>query len=108
MIAPLIVSRIKVMARLDIAEKRLPQDGRITLRIGGRAVDVRVSTLPTSHGERVVLRLLDKQSAHLDLSHLGMQPKSLEYMLKLVNSPHGIILVTGPTVLAKQPHSMPH
>ncbi len=96
-IAPLIVSRIKVMAKLDIAEKRLPQDGRITLRIGGRAVDVRVSTLPTSHGERVVLRLLDKQSAHLDLTHLGMQPQSLEHMLKLVNSPHGIILVTGPT-----------
>ncbi len=73
-LAPLIISRIKVMARLDIAEKRLPQDGRITLRIGGRAVDVRVSTMPTNHGERAVLRLLDKQSARLDLAELGMDP----------------------------------
>src|SRR5439155_11688111 len=73
-LAPLIVSRIKVMAKLDIAEKRLPQDGRITLRIAGRAVDVRVSTMPTSHGERVVLRLLDKQSARLDMADLGMMP----------------------------------
>ena len=70
----LIVSRIKVMAKLDIAEKRLPQDGRITLSIGGHAVDMRVSTMPTSHGERVVLRLLDKQSARLDLAQLGWNP----------------------------------
>ncbi|MDX1900693.1 MAG: type II secretion system ATPase GspE [Gammaproteobacteria bacterium] len=96
-IAPLIVSRIKVMAKLDIAEKRLPQDGRITLRIGGRAVDVRVSTLPTSHGERIVLRLLDKQSAHLDLTDLGMPSHTLQLMEKLIAAPHGIILVTGPT-----------
>lgn len=96
-IAPLIVSRIKVMAKLDIAEKRLPQDGRITLRIGGRAVDVRVSTMPTSHGERVVLRLLDKQSAKLDLADLGMPPLVLQLMKKLIMIPHGIILVTGPT-----------
>lgn len=96
-LAPLIVSRIKVMAKLDIAEKRLPQDGRITLRIGGRAVDVRVSTMPTSHGERVVLRLLDKQTARLDLAQLGMQQQALEIMLKLIAIPHGIILVTGPT-----------
>lgn len=96
-LAPLIVSRIKVMAKLDIAEKRLPQDGRITLRIAGRAVDVRVSTMPTSHGERVVLRLLDKQSAKLDLSHLGMDAKTLKIMQKLIAMPHGIILVTGPT-----------
>lgn len=96
-LAPLIVSRIKVMAKLDIAEKRLPQDGRITLRIAGRAVDVRVSTMPTSHGERVVLRLLDKQSAHLDLAQLGMLPHTLELMKKLIALPHGIILVTGPT-----------
>lgn len=96
-LAPLIVSRIKVMAKLDIAEKRLPQDGRITLRIGGRAVDVRVSTMPTSHGERVVLRLLDKQSARLDLAQLGMDPKTLSLMQKLIALPHGIILVTGPT-----------
>jgi general secretion pathway protein E len=96
-LAPLIVSRIKVMAKLDIAEKRLPQDGRITLRIAGRAVDVRVSTMPTSHGERVVLRLLDKQSAKLDLSHLGMDGETLKIMQKLIAMPHGIILVTGPT-----------
>lgn len=96
-LAPLIVSRIKVMAKLDIAEKRLPQDGRITLRIAGRAVDVRVSTMPTSHGERVVLRLLDKQNARLDLAQLGMEPNSLNIMQKLIALPHGIILVTGPT-----------
>lgn len=96
-LAPLIVSRIKVMAKLDIAEKRLPQDGRITLRIGGHAVDVRVSTMPTSHGERVVLRLLDKQSARLDLAQLGMEPQSLKLMQKIISIPHGILLVTGPT-----------
>ncbi|HSW70308.1 MAG TPA: type II secretion system ATPase GspE [Gammaproteobacteria bacterium] len=96
-LAPLIVSRIKVMAKLDIAEKRLPQDGRITLRIAGRAVDVRVSTMPTSHGERVVLRLLDKQSARLDMADLGMLKPTLRLMQKLIEMPHGIILVTGPT-----------
>jgi general secretion pathway protein E len=96
-LAPLIISRIKVMARLDIAEKRLPQDGRITLRIGGRAVDVRVSTMPTNHGERAVLRLLDKQNARLDLAELGMDPKSFELLVQLIKKPHGIILVTGPT-----------
>jgi general secretion pathway protein E len=85
------------MAKLDIAEKRLPQDGRITLRIGGRAVDVRVSTMPTNHGERAVLRLLDKQSARLDLTHLGMEEKSLNLLEELILRPHGIILVTGPT-----------
>jgi general secretion pathway protein E len=96
-LAPLIISRIKVMARLDIAEKRLPQDGRITLRIGGRAVDVRVSTMPTNHGERAVLRLLDKQSANLDLAQLGMEPATLNLLRNLIAQPHGIILVTGPT-----------
>ncbi|MBA3661607.1 MAG: type II secretion system ATPase GspE [Gammaproteobacteria bacterium] len=96
-LAPLIVSRIKVMAKLDIAEKRLPQDGRITLRIGGRAVDVRVSTMPTNHGERAVLRLLDKQSSHLDLAELGMDATTLSLLRKLIFKPHGIILVTGPT-----------
>ena len=74
-VAPLVVSRIKVMSKLDIAEKRLPQDGRISLRIAGRAVDVRVSTIPSGHGERVVLRLLDKQAGRLDLAHLGMDPR---------------------------------
>jgi general secretion pathway protein E len=96
-LAPLLISRIKVMARLDIAEKRLPQDGRITLRIGGRPVDVRVSTMPTNHGERAVLRLLDKQSAQLDLTSLGMEPGILDLMKELISRPHGIILVTGPT-----------
>lgn len=96
-LAPLIVSRIKIMAKLDIAEKRLPQDGRITLHIGGHAVDVRVSIIPTSHGERVVLRLLDKQTARLDLALLGMQPDILQAMQQLIAKPHGIILVTGPT-----------
>lgn len=96
-LAPLLISRLKVMSRLDISEKRLPQDGRITLRIAGRAVDVRVSTLPSSHGERVVLRLLDKQTAKLDLTHLGMPSHTLQLMRTLIHRPHGIILVTGPT-----------
>lgn len=93
----LIVSRIKVMARLDIAEKRLPQDGRISLLVAGRTVDVRVSTLPSGHGERVVMRLLDKQAGRLDLSHLGMHARSLEQITQLIAQPHGIFLVTGPT-----------
>ncbi len=96
-LAPLVVSRIKVMSKLDIAEKRLPQDGRISLRIAGRAVDVRVSTMPSGHGERVVLRLLDKQAGRLDLSSLGMDETSLQVMDDLIHKPHGIILVTGPT-----------
>ncbi|MGW8310829.1 MAG: type II secretion system ATPase GspE [Thiogranum sp.] len=96
-LAPLLVSRIKVMAKLDIAEKRLPQDGRISLRVAGRAVDVRVSTLPSGHGERVVLRLLDKQAGRLDLSHLGMSPRDQRLMDDVIQKPHGIILVTGPT-----------
>jgi len=96
-LAPLLVSRIKVMARLDIAEKRLPQDGRISLKVAGRAVDVRVSTLPAGHGERVVLRLLDKQAGRLDLGQLGMNSETLERMDHLIHQPHGILLVTGPT-----------
>jgi len=96
-VAPLVVSRIKVMSKLDIAEKRLPQDGRISLRIAGRAVDVRVSTIPAGHGERVVLRLLDKQAGRLELSSLGMEQHTQDLMDELVHKPHGIILVTGPT-----------
>jgi len=96
-LAPLVVSRIKVMSKLDIAEKRLPQDGRISLKIAGRAVDVRVSTMPSGHGERVVLRLLDKQAGRLDLESLGMDDKSRALMDDLIHKPHGIILVTGPT-----------
>jgi general secretion pathway protein E len=92
-----LVSRVKVMAQLDIAERRLPQDGRITLRVGGRAIDVRVSTIPTGHGERVMLRLLDKQAGRLDLSELGMDQTTLARVDALIRAPHGIILVTGPT-----------
>ncbi len=92
-----IVSRLKIMARLDIAEKRQPQDGRIGLRLGGRPVDVRVSILPTAHGERVVLRLLDKQAGRLDLAGLGMAEATLAGLRELIKQPHGIILVTGPT-----------
>jgi len=96
-VAPLIVSRIKVMSKLDIAEKRLPQDGRISLRIAGRAVDVRVSTMPSGHGERVVLRLLDKHAGRLNLSQLGMEAGAQQTVDELIHRPHGIILVTGPT-----------
>jgi len=96
-LAPLLVSRIKVMARLDIAEKRIPQDGRISLRIGGREVDVRVSTMPASSGERVVMRLLDKQAGRLRLQNLGMADAQLEILKTVVHKPHGIFLVTGPT-----------
>jgi general secretion pathway protein E len=92
-----IVSRIKVMAQLDIAEKRLPQDGRIALRLAGRPVDVRVSTLPTGHGERVVMRLLDKQAGRLELGRLGMNSTTLTELDALIHRPHGIVLVTGPT-----------
>ena len=96
-LSPLVISRAKVMADLDIAEKRLPQDGRISLRIAGRAVDVRISTLPGIHGERVVMRLLDKQSGRLDLQSLGMDPGTFERLERLIQRPHGIFLVTGPT-----------
>jgi general secretion pathway protein E len=96
-LAPLLISRIKVMAKLDIAEKRLPQDGRISLRIAGRAVDVRVSTIPCGHGERVVLRLLDKQAGRLDLKHLGMSTETLNRLQGQLQKPHGVMLVTGPT-----------
>ena len=96
-LAPLLVSRIKVMAKLDIAEKRIPQDGRIGLRIGGREVDVRVSTMPVGNGERVVLRLLDKQAGRLRLARLGMSDQDLTRVRHLVHRPHGILLVTGPT-----------
>ncbi len=96
-LAPLLVSRIKVMARLDIAEKRMPQDGRVTLRVGGYDVDVRVSTIPTQHGERVVLRLLDRDATQLDLAQLGMNAGDVVRFERLLERPHGIVLVTGPT-----------
>jgi general secretion pathway protein E len=92
-----LISRLKIMAELDIAEKRLPQDGRISLRIGTRAVDVRVSTLPSAHGERAVLRLLDKSESKLSLESVGMQGEVLQRFERLILQPHGIILVTGPT-----------
>lgn len=96
-LAPLLVSRIKVMAELDIAEKRVPQDGRISLRVAGREIDVRVSTIPTAEGERVVLRLLEKQGTRLMLPNLGMSPGNLARLRDLTRRPHGILLVTGPT-----------
>ncbi|HEF4760399.1 TPA: type II secretion system ATPase GspE [Pseudomonas putida] len=96
-LATLLVSRIKVMARLDIAEKRVPQDGRMALRLAGHEVDVRVSTLPSAHGERVVLRLLDKQAGRLELQRLGMPGDTLATLRQLLAKPHGILLVTGPT-----------
>ena len=95
--APMVISRLKVMAKLDIAEKRLPQDGRISLNLGGRTVDVRVSTMPSGHGERVVLRLLDKQANQLSLRQIGMSVRELEVIQDMIARPHGIILVTGPT-----------
>jgi len=96
-ITPLLVSRIKVMARLDIAEKRVPQDGRIPLALGGKTLDVRVSTLPSRAGERVVLRILDKDQAELRLDQLGMTGETLDAFRSALREPNGIILVTGPT-----------
>jgi general secretion pathway protein E len=92
-----LISRLKIMADLDIAEKRLPQDGRISLRLGQRAIDVRVSTLPGAHGERAVLRLLDKSQSRLTLAAVGMQGATLQRFEQLIAQPHGIVLVTGPT-----------
>ncbi|WP_235015281.1 type II secretion system ATPase GspE [Oceanicoccus sp. KOV_DT_Chl] len=97
LLAPLLVSRLKVMAKLDIAEKRVPQDGRISIRLAGHAVDIRVSTIPSAHGERVVLRLLDKQAGQLELRQLKMNEQANTAYKKALSTPHGIILVTGPT-----------
>lgn len=96
-LATLLVSRLKVMAKLDIAEKRVPQDGRISVRIAGHAVDIRMSTIPSVHGERVVLRLLDKQAGQLQLDQLRMSDAVEENYRKALLHPHGVILVTGPT-----------
>ena len=92
-----LVSRVKIMARLNIAEKRLPQDGRIEIRIGDHGVDIRVSVVPTSFGERLVLRLLDKSAAMFRLGDLGLDPERLALLDRLIRSPYGILLVTGPT-----------
>jgi len=100
-LAPLLVSRVKVMARLDIAEKRVPQDGRVTLRVGGYDIDARISTIPTQHGERVVLRLLDRGAAAPDLTGLGMTPRDAALFTRLLERPHGMVLVTGPTGAGK-------
>ncbi len=96
-LSQLIASRVKIMSKLDIAEKRLPQDGRISLKIAGHPIDVRVSTIPGAFGERIVMRLLDKQAGQLSLKQLGMNQHHLDMMQELVKLPHGIILVTGPT-----------
>ncbi|GAA3719218.1 type II secretion system ATPase GspE [Sphingomonas cynarae] len=96
-VAPVVVSRIKVMARLDIAERRVPQDGRMGLTLGGKLLDVRVSTLPSRAGERVVLRILDKDNAGIDLDALGMPPAMLAIWQEVLAEPNGIVLVTGPT-----------
>lgn len=106
-LAALLISRIKVMARLDIAEKRIPQDGRISLRIGRRNIDVRVSTLPSIYGERAVLRLLDKNSLQLSLNNLGMTAADKQDLENLIQLPHGIILVTGRQAPVKAPRSTP-
>ncbi|HEY9033555.1 MAG TPA: ATPase, T2SS/T4P/T4SS family, partial [Pseudomonadales bacterium] len=97
MLAPLLISRLKVMAKLDIAEKRIPQDGRISVKIAAHAIDIRVSTNPTSHGERIVLRLLDKQAGQLELAQLNMGEIACDGYRRALAAPYGIILVTGPT-----------
>lgn len=96
-LGPLLISRIKVMARLDIAEKRLPQDGRVSLSVGGREIDVRVSTVPSQYSERVVMRLLDRGATQHDLGSLGMSPRDLSVFERMLRRPNGILLVTGPT-----------
>ncbi len=92
-----LISRIKIMARMDIAEKRLPQDGRIEIRLADRNVDIRVSTLPTAFGERVAMRLLDKSNTLLPMEDLGFSSEDFQHFKQLITVPHGIILVTGPT-----------
>ncbi|MCK4619143.1 MAG: type II secretion system ATPase GspE [Desulfobacterales bacterium] len=96
-IQPALISRIKVMAKMNIAEKRLPQDGRLDVKIGNQEIDVRVSTIPTSFGERVVMRLLNKSGSFLRLPDIGLEPERLDLLKNLVKSPNGIILITGPT-----------
>ena len=96
-IAPLVISRLKIISRLDISERRLPQDGRVSLSMGSKNVDVRVSTLPSSYGERIVLRLLDKQSAQINIEDLGLDKNTLKNYKSTLKASEGIILVTGPT-----------
>lgn len=96
-ITPLLISRIKVMAKLDISEKRLPQDGRMSVRLGGRSIDLRISTMPSTYGERVVMRLLDKSATKLSVEDLGMTEEQRATLNRLISRPHGMVLVTGPT-----------
>src|SRR5713101_1603176 len=96
-LAAAVISRIKIMANLDIAERRLPQDGRIRLRVQGKEIDLRVSTVPTMHGESVVMRILDKGGVALDFDKLGFEDDTLKGFLDVLMEPHGILLVTGPT-----------
>src|SRR2546423_11847180 len=100
-LANAIASRIKVMSNLDISERRLPQDGRIELNVGGNPVDMRVSVLPTMFGESVVIRVLDRTVVSLDLNKVGMQPDMLAQFRQLIGKPNGIVLVTGPTGAGK-------
>lgn len=92
-----VISRIKIMSRLNIAESRLPQDGRIKLRVSGREIDLRVSTMPTAHGESIVMRILDSAASLIDLRHLGFPDKTLKDYMDMITTPYGMILVTGPT-----------
>ena len=101
-----VVSRIKVMARMNIAEKRLPQDGRASVQVGDQVVDLRVSSLPTRFGERVVIRLLDKSKRLFNLSDLGMDGQTLSQFRQLITAEHGIILVTGPTGSGRDNHAV--
>lgn len=100
-LATSVISRIKVMSNMNIAERRVPQDGRIMTSVNGRPVDMRVSSLPTQHGESVVLRVLDRSSVNLDLEHLGMTPYLFDYITETINKPNGIFIVTGPTGAGK-------
>ena len=101
-----IISRIKIMARLNIAEKRLPQDGRIKMRVQGREIDVRVSIIPMIHGEGIVMRLLDKGRMVFNLANVGMLPDTYDTFKQLIDRPHGIVLVTGPTGSGKTHHAL--
>ena len=101
-----IISRIKIMARLNIAEKRLPQDGRIKMRVQGREIDVRVSIIPMIHGEGIVMRLLDKGRMVFNLANVGMLPDTYKTFKQLIDRPHGIVLVTGPTGSGKSDHAL--
>src|SRR5205085_9024726 len=96
-LAPAISSRTKVMSNLDIAERRMPQDGRIELNVGGNQVDMRVSILPTMFGESAVIRVLDRSNVGLDLNNVGMSPELLAQVKELILRPNGVVLVTGPT-----------